>query len=128
VYGAAALRAYWAGVACSICPSFSVWLCGEASHKLGVQSADVSALPGVLPQSSMSPASCQSPWITEVRRSVVVFWSPSWTHLFLMVLEFELRVVCLLGTCSATGATPSALQDSLYCFNLIVRIASCRSV
>jgi hypothetical protein len=42
---------------CSTGYSFSVWWCGEAFHELGVQSADVSALPGVLPQSSVSPAS-----------------------------------------------------------------------
>jgi hypothetical protein len=58
------------GLVCSTCSSFSVWWCGEAFHELGVQSADVSVLPGALPQSSMSPASHQSPWITEVRRSV----------------------------------------------------------
>jgi hypothetical protein len=34
---------------------------GEASHELGVRSADVSVLSGVLPQSSKSPASYQSP-------------------------------------------------------------------
>jgi hypothetical protein len=66
------------GLACSACYSFSVWWCGEASRKLRVRSADVSALPGVLPHSSKSPASYQSPWIMEVRRSVAVFWSPSW--------------------------------------------------
>jgi hypothetical protein len=65
------------GLVCSTCYSFSIWWCGEASQNLGVQSADVSALLGVLPQSSVSPASYQSPWITEVRRSVAVFWSPS---------------------------------------------------
>jgi hypothetical protein len=41
--------------------SFSVSLCGEAFHKLGVQGAEVSALPGALPQSSVSPASQQGP-------------------------------------------------------------------
>jgi hypothetical protein len=65
------------GLTCSACYSFSIWWGGEAFHELGVQSADVSALPGALLQSSMSPASCQSPWIMEVRRSMVVFWSPS---------------------------------------------------
>jgi hypothetical protein len=57
------------GLESSTCYSFSIWWGGEASHKLGVQSADVSALPDVFPQSSVSPASYQSPWITEVRRS-----------------------------------------------------------
>jgi hypothetical protein len=66
------------GLACSACYCFSVWWYGEASHELGVWSADVSALPGVLPLSSKSQASYQSPWITEVRRSVAMFWSPSW--------------------------------------------------
>jgi hypothetical protein len=65
------------GWVCGTCYSFSIWWCGEASHKLKVQSADVSALPGVLPQSSKSQASYQSPQITEVRRSVAVFWLPS---------------------------------------------------
>jgi hypothetical protein len=57
-------------LACSTSYSFSIWWRGEAFHELGVQRADVSAFPGVLPQSSMSPAPHQSPWITEVRRSV----------------------------------------------------------
>jgi hypothetical protein len=56
-------------LASSVCYSFSIWWGGKASHELGVQSADVSALPGALPQSSMSPASYQSLWIMEVRRS-----------------------------------------------------------
>jgi hypothetical protein len=66
------------GLPCSTCYYFSIWWGGEASLELGVRSADVSALPGVLPHSSKSPASYQSPWIMEVRRSVAVFWSPSW--------------------------------------------------
>jgi hypothetical protein len=66
------------GLACSACYSFSIWWGGEASHELGVQSADVSALPGVLPHSIKSLASYQSPWIMQVRRSMAVFWSPSW--------------------------------------------------
>jgi hypothetical protein len=36
-------------LACSACYSFSIWWGGEVSQELGVQSADVSALPGVLP-------------------------------------------------------------------------------
>jgi hypothetical protein len=63
------------GLVCSTCYSFSILWHGEAFHELGVQSADVSALLGALPQSSMSPA-----WITEVRRSVAVSRSPSWSH------------------------------------------------
>jgi hypothetical protein len=66
------------GLACSARYSFSIWRCGEASHELRVYSADVSALPGVLPWSGRSPASYQGrPWITEVRSSVAVFQSPS---------------------------------------------------
>jgi hypothetical protein len=42
---------------CSTGYSFSISWHGEAFHKLGVQSADVSALPGALPQPSVSPAS-----------------------------------------------------------------------
>jgi hypothetical protein len=76
-YGAVAPRALGWGLASSACYSFSIWWDGEASQELGVQSADVSALPGVLPQSRKSPASCQSPWIMEVRRSVAVFQLPS---------------------------------------------------
>jgi hypothetical protein len=37
------------GLVCSTCYSFSIWWSGEASQELGVQSADVSGLPGVLP-------------------------------------------------------------------------------
>jgi hypothetical protein len=68
------------GLACSTGYSFSIWWCGEAFHELGVQSTDTSALLGALPQSRVSPASYQRPWITEVRRSVAVFWSPSTTY------------------------------------------------
>jgi hypothetical protein len=46
--------------------------------QLGFWGTDVSALPGVLPHSSKSPASYQSPCIMEVRRSVAVFQWPSW--------------------------------------------------
>jgi hypothetical protein len=77
VYEAAAPWAYGEGLGMSTCYSFSIWWCGEASQELEVQRADVSALPSVLPHSSKSPASCQSPWITEVRRSVTVFQMPS---------------------------------------------------
>jgi hypothetical protein len=66
------------GLECSASYSFSMWWHREVFHELGVQSADISASPGVLPQSSMSPGSYQSPWITEVRRSVAMFRSPSW--------------------------------------------------
>jgi hypothetical protein len=69
------------GLACSTGYSFSKSWHGEAFHELVVQSADVSALLCALPQSRVSPASQQSPWIMEVRRSVDVSWSPSWISL-----------------------------------------------
>jgi hypothetical protein len=47
----------WAGLGMHACYSFGISWPGEAFHELGVQSADVSALPGVLPQSSVSPVS-----------------------------------------------------------------------
>jgi hypothetical protein len=59
--------------------SFSILWPGEAFHELGVQSVDVSALPGALPQPRVSPASQQSPWSTELRRSAAV--SLSWISL-----------------------------------------------
>jgi hypothetical protein len=68
----------WLGLACSACYSFSIWWLGELFHEVGVQSADIPALPDALPQSCVSPASYQSPWITGVRRFLAVFWSPSW--------------------------------------------------
>jgi hypothetical protein len=66
------------GLACSTVCSFSKSWHGEAFHKLGVQSADVSALPGAFPQPSMSPASQLSPWFTELMQSAAVSQSPSW--------------------------------------------------
>jgi hypothetical protein len=51
------------GLVCRACYSFSIWWSGKTSHELRIRSADVSALPGVLPQSSKSPASYQSPCI-----------------------------------------------------------------
>jgi hypothetical protein len=76
------------GLACSAGCSFSKSWCGEAFHELGIQSADVSALPGALPQSSMSPASQQSPLFTEPMRSAAVSQSPSWIlHLLFSVFE-----------------------------------------
>jgi hypothetical protein len=45
----------WVGLSMQCCYSFSIWWCGEAFHELGAQSAVVSALPGALPQSSVSP-------------------------------------------------------------------------
>jgi hypothetical protein len=41
--------------------SFSVLWGGEAFHGLGVQGAEVSALPSALPKPSVSPASQQGP-------------------------------------------------------------------
>jgi hypothetical protein len=57
--GAAALRAYGVGTWWADC-SFSRLLCGEDFHDLGVWSAEVLALPGALPQLSMSPVSASS--------------------------------------------------------------------
>jgi hypothetical protein len=54
------------GSGCNASCSFSESFHGEAFHELGVQSADVSVLPGALPQPSVSPASQQSPWFTEI--------------------------------------------------------------
>jgi hypothetical protein len=41
--------------------SFSLSWYGEASHGIGAQGAEVSALPGAVPQPRMSPASEQGP-------------------------------------------------------------------
>jgi hypothetical protein len=49
--GAAAPWAYGAGLGMQAYYSFIIWWGGEASQELGVQSAEVSALPGVLPHS-----------------------------------------------------------------------------
>jgi hypothetical protein len=49
------------GLECSTGCSFSKSWHGEAFHKLGFQSANVSALPGALPQLNVSPVSQQSP-------------------------------------------------------------------
>jgi hypothetical protein len=78
MYGVAACGPVGLGLVCNTYYSFSMLWGGEAFQELGVQSADVSALLGVLPHSNKSPASCQIPWITEVRRSVAVFRLPSW--------------------------------------------------
>jgi hypothetical protein len=60
------------GLACSAGYSFSMSLCGEAFHELEVQSADISALAGALLQPSVSPASQQSTWITELLQSAAL--------------------------------------------------------
>jgi hypothetical protein len=60
------------GWACSTISSFSKSWYGEAFHKLGVQSAVLSALPCVLPQPIVSPASEQSPWFMELIWSAAV--------------------------------------------------------
>jgi hypothetical protein len=93
--GAAAPWAYGAGLGMQAYYSFIIWWGGEASQELGVQSADVSALPGVLPHSSKSLGSYQSPWITEVRRSVAVFQSPSWISLN-FILEVKHCAKCTI--------------------------------
>jgi hypothetical protein len=69
------------GFACSAGCSFSKLWHGEDFHELGVQSGDVSALLGALPQPSMSPVSQQSPWFTELTWAAAVSQSPSWIHL-----------------------------------------------
>jgi hypothetical protein len=66
------------GLACNMGCSFSKSCCGDAFHELGVQSADVSALPCVLPQPSVSPVSQESPCFMELMRSAAVFQSLSW--------------------------------------------------
>jgi hypothetical protein len=66
------------GLVCSASYSFSILWCEEAFHKLGVQSADVSALSPSLPQPSVSSASQQSSWFMELRKSVAASQSPSW--------------------------------------------------
>jgi hypothetical protein len=68
----------WWGLVCWAGCSFNKSWHGEAFHKLGVQSADVSDLPYALPQPSMSPASQQSPWFKELMRSAAVSQLPSW--------------------------------------------------
>jgi hypothetical protein len=65
------------GLVCSTGYSFSKLWHGEAFHKLGVQSADVSDFPCALPQPSVSPVSQLSPWFTELMRSEAVSQSPS---------------------------------------------------
>jgi hypothetical protein len=60
------------GLVYSTSCSFSKSWCREAFHELGVQSADVSALPHALPQPSMSPVSLQSPLFTELMQCTAV--------------------------------------------------------
>jgi hypothetical protein len=58
--GSLAEWSLWGGdLACPL--FFSRSWCGEAFHELGVQSAEVLALPVALPQPSVSLASWQSP-------------------------------------------------------------------
>jgi hypothetical protein len=57
---------------------FSVWWHGEAFQVLGVQGAEVSALPGALLPPSMTPVSQQSPWFMELTQSVSVSQLPFW--------------------------------------------------
>jgi hypothetical protein len=91
LYGAGLRGPMGWGLACSACCSFSIrWYNSfSITQELGVQSADVKALPGVLPQPSMSPASYQSPWIMEVRRSVAVFQLPTWIPPSINIFEKE---------------------------------------
>jgi hypothetical protein len=71
------LRPIGWGLARSASYSFSISWCGESFHELGVQSADVSALPFALLQPSVSPVSQKSPWVMELRRFAAVFQSSS---------------------------------------------------
>jgi hypothetical protein len=66
------------GLVCRASYSFSISWHGEAFLELGVQSADVSALPGASPQPSVSPVSQQSPWFTELSRFSAVSKFSSW--------------------------------------------------
>jgi hypothetical protein len=77
------------GLTCSTGCSFSKSWRGEAFHELGVQSADVSALPGALLQPSVPPASRQSPWFTELTRSLAVSQSPPWIALSFVLFYKE---------------------------------------
>jgi hypothetical protein len=65
-------------LACSASCSVSKLWHGEAFHELGVQCAEDSALPCALPQPSVSPASQQCLWLTELTQSVAVSQLPSW--------------------------------------------------
>jgi hypothetical protein len=92
-------------LACSTGCSFSKSWCGEAFHELWVQSANVSALPGALPQPSVSPASQQGPWFMELTRSAAV---SSWI-LRMLHINFQVRTYifilaglgCFLPTCAS---------------------------
>jgi hypothetical protein len=55
-----------------VCGAVAPWAYGEGLNVN--RCGDVSALPGALPQLSMSPTSWQSPWIMEVRSSVTLSW------------------------------------------------------
>jgi hypothetical protein len=50
--------------------SFSKLWCGESFHELGIQSADISAVPCASLQPRVSPASQQSSWFTELTWSM----------------------------------------------------------
>jgi hypothetical protein len=65
-------------LACSTCCFFTKSWHGEAFHELGIQSADISALPCALPQPSVSPVSWQSHWFMELMQSKAVSQLPSW--------------------------------------------------
>jgi hypothetical protein len=56
--------------------SLSVSWRGETFHGLGIQGAKVSTLPGASPLPSMTPASQQGPWFTELMLSASVSQSP----------------------------------------------------
>jgi hypothetical protein len=58
--GMVVLWAYGAGAWWASCSLNKSW-CGEAFHKPWVQSAELSTIPGALPQPSMFPESPQGP-------------------------------------------------------------------
>jgi hypothetical protein len=67
--------------------SFSVLWCGEDFHKLWVEGVKVSAVPGALPQPSVSPASQQVLWFPELTQSASVSQSPFFQQ-FLLICGF----------------------------------------
>jgi hypothetical protein len=72
---------------CSFCASW----CAKAFHGLWVQGAEVSVLPGALPQSSLSPAPQQGPWLPELTQSMSVFQLPFWIFFINCSLNKEIN-------------------------------------
>jgi hypothetical protein len=106
--------------------SFSVLWHGEEFHRLGVQGAEISALPGALPQPSLSPVSQQGPWFTELMQSASVsqlpFWILSQSGSSDSCLSPPRRV--LMGTCHLPWSVHGAIglgfinHDQLMCLQL----------